>query len=54
MNKGIEHYVTQSYLRRFANYGEHFYALDKTTGRVFPANVRDVAAEHDFFGEEIR
>jgi len=53
VGKAVEHFVAQSYLRRFTFDGDHLYAFEKSTSRVFPANVRNIAAEHNFFGDEI-
>src|SRR5262245_9768230 len=36
------------YLRRFANRGDRLFVLDKPSGRVFSAHIRDVAHENGF------
>src|SRR5437868_6753025 len=40
-----QHVVSQAYLRRRAFQGEQVYVLDKTTSRVFPSTVQNVACE---------
>jgi hypothetical protein len=55
-NHGIEHFVAQSYLRRFAVPGSkqrYVYALDKSTGKVISTKIRKAAAEWNFFGKEL-
>jgi hypothetical protein len=43
-----EHYVHQRYLDSFVRDG-HIYAFDKTTGKSYPSNVRDVASQRGFY-----
>jgi hypothetical protein len=53
-NYGIEHFVVQSYLRRFAiprTKQRYIYALDKSVGKVIPTKIRKAAAEWNFFGK---
>lgn len=53
MDNAIEHYVPQSYLRRFAikDAADQVWVFDKTQQAAFLSNVRNVAAEKGFFGE---
>ncbi len=43
-----QHYVPRSYLLRFSRRGKLF-AFDKSSGRSFPTNVKDVASERMFY-----
>lgn len=42
------HYVPQSYLKRFAD-REMVYVFDTQTDQIFKTNVRNIAAERDFY-----
>lgn len=44
-----EHYVPQSYLRRFAHDGEQIHVFDKRELRAFTTNIKNVAAENGFY-----
>ena len=44
-----EHYVPQSYLRGFAEDGEHLFVFDKSTKTSFGTSVSRVAAEKYFY-----
>jgi hypothetical protein len=46
--KKKQHFVPQMYLRRFAHEGR-IAVFDKPSGKVFPANVKDVAQERLFY-----
>lgn len=43
-----QHWVPQSYLRRFSYNGSHIWVFDKPTGRSVPNNIRDVAHSRFF------
>lgn len=45
----VEHYVPQCYLRKFTQDGRRLFVFDKVTKRSFPSNIRNVAAESDFY-----
>ena len=45
-----QHFVPQFYLRNFTNPKGGFFCFDKVEQRRFPANVRNVAHEHFFYG----
>lgn len=44
-----QHYVPQSYLKRFTHNGKLLFVFDKFTKEVRPANTRDVAQERYFY-----
>jgi hypothetical protein len=44
-----QHYVPQTYLKRFTYDGEHLWALDKVAGKSFRAHVRNVASQRLFY-----
>lgn len=44
-----QHYVQQSYLRRFSTNEKQIYVYDKVLGKDFPNGVSDVAQEHHFY-----
>ena len=48
-NTKKEHYVPQTYLRRFASDIEQIYVFDKFTQKSFLASIRDVAQERYFY-----
>jgi len=49
-NTKIEHFVPQSYLRRFTQDGKRLFSFDKSTGRSFgPTSIRNVACERYFY-----
>lgn len=49
------HYVPLHYLRGFAEQGEReiIWVFDKTTGHSFATQPQNVAAEHDYYPEEV-
>lgn len=49
MRKKQEHYVPQSYLRRFTLDGRSIHVLDKSDLRTFTTNVRNIAGETGFY-----
>lgn len=44
-----QHYVPQSYLRRFTPDGKLLWVFDKTTGSTFRSSVHNVAQENGFY-----
>ena len=44
-----EHYVPQSYLRRFSSDGKQIHVYDKILKRSFTSGIRDVAQESHFY-----
>jgi len=51
----LTHYVPLYYLRGFAEQGEReiIWVFDKTTGHSFATQPQKVAAEHDYYPEEV-
>lgn len=47
-----QHYVPQTYLRRFANSSGQIWVYDKSESRAFQTNIRNVAAERRFYDSE--
>ena len=44
-----QHYVPQSYLRRFATGGGQVYVFDKSQAKQFKSNIKNVASERYFY-----
>ncbi|HTU91364.1 MAG TPA: DUF4238 domain-containing protein, partial [Gemmataceae bacterium] len=44
-----QHYVPQSYLRRFCKDGQQLFAFDKTNRKSVQTSVANVALEHYFY-----
>lgn len=47
-----QHYVPQTYLRRFTNSAGQIWVFDKATSREFQTNVRNVGSERRFYDSE--
>lgn len=47
-----QHYVPQTYLRRFANTANQIWVFDKAKSNAFQTSVRNVAAERRFYDSE--
>src|SRR4030095_1422050 len=48
-NKKRQHFVPQSYLKRFSRNGESVFVYDKFERKVYEANVRNIAQEKYFY-----
>ena len=44
-----QHYVPQSYLKRFAHDSQRLWVFDKVSGIIFKSNVIDVAQKRYFY-----
>ena len=47
------HYVPQYYLKGFAADGDTVWAYDKSSGRIYSTNMRNVATQNGFYSPEI-